>query len=171
MSDPFSLLGLPETFDLEPARIQRAYLARASALAESSDGGLGDDPDAGVTLESLNEAKTRLMKTEQRASVLLALLSLKSKAVGDDRALPSGFLPHIMDVRQQIDDALAADREAAVEHWRAWALAQRHDHERRASDLFRKAAAADTADRPAILHAIRVDLNAWRYVERLIEQL
>lgn len=169
--DPFAQLGLPRTFDLTPQQIETAYLRRVTAI--HPDAGdhllLERDPDAESTESDaasarLHAARDALANPENRANSLLALLGGPGKE--QDRSLPDGFLPHIMEVREQIEAKMTDP--TAIATWRTWAIERRRNHQTRVASLF--AAAADRAD-PATLKEIRRELNAWRYIERLLEQL
>lgn len=158
-NDPFSLLGLPPSFDLDPKAIEHAYLLRAAAAHPD----LSPEPDDSDALAShLNLARQTLLDPEQRAAALLTLRGGPSKE--SNKSLPPGFLMDFMETREQIDIALAARDPARIRHWRQWALDQRAAYIAKVSQLFRDASSHNSVD-------IRTTLNAWRYIERLIEQL
>ncbi len=122
--------------------------------------------DAAREMARLNAAHETLADPERRAGALLALLGGPAKE--QSKALPDGFLQQTLEIREQIEETIASgDPEARAEIER-WAEARRDEHIRRVASLF-----ADLADPPAraSLDALRCELNAWRYVERLIEQL
>jgi len=155
-ADPFAVLGLPARFDLTPAQIRRAYLAKAAATHPDAAGGAG-----GVDTAVLNGARETLEHPHARGEALLALLGGPSAA--QDKSLPPGFLQAVMATRMEAAEDLENGGPAARERWRAWAAGKRAEHEARVAALFASGAEAATA--------IRVELNAWKYVERLIEQL
>ncbi|MCL4743081.1 MAG: DnaJ domain-containing protein [Phycisphaerales bacterium] len=158
--DPFDALGLPARFELDEGTIRRAYLARVGAVHPDAAGG------EGAEASNLNEARATLSDPEQRANALLDRLGGPSKEA--DRSLPDGFLARMMAVREEVEADLASGGAEARARWEAWAVEQRREHERRVGAMF--AGLADGASADA-LRAIRTELNAWRYVERLIEQL
>jgi molecular chaperone HscB len=164
-TDPFATLGLPRRFDLGPSAVDRAYLARIAALHPDAamsgggggeDGGHDDEPAA-----ALNHAKAALLDDELRAETLLTLLGGPSKA--DERGLPPGFLQEMMDVRERLDEDLAADPVAARERWGTWAKSRRESHAETLRAMF--------AQSSPPLRDIRLILNQWRYVERMLEQI
>ncbi len=181
--DPFDQLGLPPTFDLDGAAIQHAYLARAGAVhpdrAASNPTAAHHrheaiDPDAAAA--ALNHARAVLADPEQRAEALLGRLGGPAK--DHDRSLPNGFLTEMMSLRESIDAHLTAGDRAAVQTHLDGAEARRARHIRRVGELFRDVLATPSASGPAgsdpatsTLAAIRRELNAWRYIERLIEQV
>lgn len=157
--DLFDLLGLPPTFDLDSAELQRAYLSRSAAIHPDLAAG---DAAAARRAAALNQAKRTLEDPERRANALLARLGGPSKE--QDRSLPPGFLMEIMEVREEIESGGRNEPKRAK--WEAWAAQRREEHIRLISDLFGRKP-VDVAG----LAAIRTQLNAWRYIERLIEQL
>lgn len=193
--DSFDLLGVPARFDLNPATVRGAFLKKIAAAhpdrlgaedfsaAEAGDGAGGADGDAeGGEAEKLNAAKVELENPETRAAVLLRRLGGKGK--DEDRSLPAGFLMQMMETRERIDAELdeavkagAKAAGAALRTWENWAGLRRAEHIANVAKLFASVTETgangmgkDRADERT-LKAIRTELNAWRYVERLVEQL
>jgi molecular chaperone HscB len=165
-SNPFSELGLPERFDLDAPAVESAYLARIAAIhPDLSDPAASDD--FARRSAALHEAKAVLLDPERRAGALLALRG--GPGPSDDRALPDGFLMEMMEIREAVE----ADRgdPGAVARWEAWAGERRAEHAERVAGLFDRADAAEGAAKAGALTEIRRELNAWRYIERLLEQL
>lgn len=162
MEDPFDILGLPPSFDLDPDAVERAYLARAAVA--HPDASRGDD-DAPRRAAALNGARAVLADPERRADALLARLGGPSRE--QEKSLSPGFLAEMLEVREQIEEALPGPAGARAP-WARWAHERRGAHIRSVSRRF-----ASLPSPPAAtdLKAIRVELNEWRYVERLIEQL
>jgi len=164
--DAFAVLALPRRFDIDSAAVDRAYLNKCAA-AHPDVSGLGDDESQRLQA-NLNDARATLLDAERRANVLLSLLGGPSKE--QDKSLPAGFLMQIMETREEIEAALATRDPAARERWSVWAAAQREKYVRRVTPLFANALASP-AGTPSSLAEIRRELNAWRYIERLVEQL
>lgn len=166
--DPFTLLGLPARFDLDPAPIEQAYLARAAAVHPDL---AGDDPtraaQAAREAAALNDAKATLLDPEARARALLSLLAAGDASPGG-RDLPDGFLMEIMQTRMELESAVAEGDAEAIARWREWAAAERRSYIDRIGALF--AGLSQPPNEPD-LSTIGRRLNAWRYIERLIEQL
>lgn len=162
--DPFAILGVPPRFDLNLGLVQRAYLERSASLHPD----LGSEPSGGTAIDSasLNRAKSVLDDPEQRADALLVLRGGPTREA--ERALPDGFLLDIMETRERLEDALRSGDRAAAAELEAWAARQRAAHISAVGDLF---AALPAAPTPAQLQRIRRELNAWRYIERMLEQL
>lgn len=158
-ADPFGALGLEPKFTLTSAEIERAYLARAGSL--HPDRASGDAAAA----STLNLARQTLKDPMARAEALLARLG--GPAPSQDKSLPEGFLAEILDVREQLESALASADPAQRARWETWAEDRRRTHiaaiTRHFDDHARAGAAA--------LKPIRLELNVWRYTERVLEQL
>ena len=163
MDDPFAALGLPRRFDLDAAAMNRAYLARSAALHPDM---AGDSPEAARAAAALNNAKRVLDHAESRADALLILLGGPSR--GDHKDLPPGFLIEIMEMREAVESAIASGDSAERAKWGAWATGRRAGYIAEVSARF---AALGPAPSNAALAEMRTVLNAWRYIERLIEQL
>jgi DnaJ-domain-containing protein 1 len=160
--DPFETLALPPRFDLDAPSIDRAYL---SAIAHSHPDLSGAQADQATQAAAANRARQTLADPERRANALLARLGGPGKE--QDKSLPDGFLMDIMETREAIEAAIASGEDRS--RWQAWADRQRQSYIDRVRQLFAALPAADTPPQP--LRDIRRELNAWRYVERLIEQL
>lgn len=162
-SDPFQALGLPRTFDLEATAIERAYLARVASVHPDLGSAKEMQDDTSGAAAALNDARQTLLSPEARASALLDVLGFE----GEDRSLPDGFLMEIMDVRMDLEEAAAAGNAERVGHWRSWAADRRREWTSRIAELFRRHSASPD---PELLSEVRRSLNAWRYIERMIEQ-
>lgn len=166
-SDPFSILGLPPRFDLSADEINSAHLSRVASvhpdLAQQGQPSWAEPDDDPTAL--LNEAKRILENPESRADALLRALGGPSKEA--DRSLPPGFLMEMMETREAVEAAMNSKDPAALQQWRRWADEQRTQYSQTVSALF---GALGPNPAPAKLAAIRTSLNAWRYIERLVEQ-
>lgn len=161
--DPFQLLSLAPRFGISPQEVQGAYLRKVASLhPDRVDGGAEDDDAAA----SLNRAKAILENPESRANLVLARLGGPAKEA--DKSLPDGFLMEIMETRESVETALASGEPAELSRWKSWAVQQRGAYTALVARQFADAEASPT---PELLRAIRRTLNAWRYIERLIEQL
>lgn len=159
-SDPFSVLGLAADFDVDAREVEGAYLRRAAEAHPDVLG--GDDEAAEALVGQLNEARAVLLDAERRANALLALRGGPAKEA--DKSLPTGFLMEMMQTREEIEDALRSKDAERIRSWRAWAESQRTGYVERVSRLFREGGSHNLVE-------VRRQLNAWRYVERLIEQM
>lgn len=165
--DPFDILGLPPRFDVDPAELRAAFLARSGTLHPDVAG--HDDPEIQAHSAALNRAKRVLSDPEARAEALLARLGGPSK--DQDRSLPPAFLQEMLETREEIDAAIAAGDPAEVVKWERWAEERRRAHIESVAKQFRELINLHGAPPSEIHRAIRMELNMWRYVQRLIEQL
>lgn len=164
--DAFALLGFPHSFDLDEAEVERAYLLRSTEAHPDLTATSDAEPTDRIT--ELNAAKQALQNPEHRANLLLALEGGPSKE--QNRTLPDGFLPEMMEIRERIETETEAGGAAAVEKWKTWMETRRSEHVLRVSGCFRELK-VNPAARDRLLREIRIELNAWRYIERLAEQL
>lgn len=161
LPNPFETLGLPPAYRIGRDQIERAYRERLRTAHPDAGGG-----DALADPALLNEARRVLLDDERRASLMLSIVGGPDASACKD--LPDGFLMGMMMQRQEIEEAVESGGEAERAEWERWGIEQRRAYRERIADLF------DGLGDPApveSLRAIRVQLNAWRYIERLIEQL
>jgi len=181
--DAFTALGLPRRFDLSPAEIQHAYVA--ASVPAHPDRAEAGAPASAVELVAarLNAAKRTLEDPERRAVALLALLD--GAGAASDRSLPEGFLMTMMELREAAEASAArggaGDRTPDVIAMDALlnrAGALRAGHVTRVAGLFASllgpggaGVEGDQATRRGLLSDLRRELNAWRYIERMLDQL
>lgn len=166
MPDPFDVLGLPARFDLDPGAVHAAWLRGSARLhpdLSSAGGAPGDERMA--RLADLNRARSVLADPIQRAEALLERLGGPAKDA--DKSLPDGFLLEMLDVREQVEQAAEAEDPDEINRWEAWAERRRAEAVRTVSGLFD----AHASGVSGALADIRRELNAWRYIERMLEQL
>ncbi len=164
-TNPFQILGIQPSFSISAELIQRAYLQRLAA--SHPDLGLGagaDTPDPAT----LNQARDTLLNDEDRANLMLELVDGPSPK---DTTLPNGFLMEMMELRTQIEEELESDPEEARPRWQQWANDRRQQTIDEIDSLFESLNDASEERGDSIKQDIRTNLNAWRYTERLIEQL
>ncbi|MEK6703610.1 MAG: iron-sulfur cluster co-chaperone HscB C-terminal domain-containing protein, partial [Planctomycetota bacterium] len=157
---PFARLDLPE------ADIEGAYLAQIARIHPDLAG--GDAEDAMALAAQVNDARRTLADPLSRAEVLLARLG--GATASEDKSLPPGFLMEIMELREGVEADRASGDPARLEARSREAITRRNEFVERLTPIFASAFGASKA--PAdTLAQIRTELNAWRYTERLIEQL
>lgn len=166
-TDAFDLLGLSPSFDLDRAAIDRAFLALAVSVHPDLAGG---EPEAQALSARLNDAKRALLDPETRANVLMARLG--GPAADEEKSLPPTLLMEVMEAREGVDAARASGNSAELARWKAWASEGRESIVKTCRQLFASALSTPTglAD-SKLLREIRVQLNAWRSYERMIEQM
>ena len=161
-NDHFDRLGLPRRFAVDPAALERAYLARSRAVHPDFHAGTSA-ADAAASLElsaALNEAYNALRDPLARADHLLALLGGPSAA--EEKGQDPAFLAEMMDLRERIE---AGDATA------------RADLAGREAELLAGIGAAfdrlegSPTDRPKLLVEVRRSLNALKTVRSLARTL
>lgn len=98
----------------------------------------------------------------------MLLVRLGGPVAAQDKSLPPGFLVEMMETREEVEAAIASGDASARAARLARAELRRAEHIRTVAGLLASLPCTPT---PAALRAVRVELNAWRYTERLIEQL
>jgi molecular chaperone HscB len=159
-ADFFALFSLDRRFDIDSGSLQSAYLELARRTHPDF---AGADPEAQLRAMELsaqvNEAYRVLCDPELRAHYLLQLLG-----TAPDNTLPDGFLEQIMDWREQLADAQGNHDKQKIRQLESQAKAQREIHLQCIAELFKTTGEADRA-------TIRHELNALRYIQRLLEQI
>ncbi|MFW5652755.1 MAG: DnaJ domain-containing protein [Planctomycetota bacterium] len=169
--NPFEILGLPMVFDLSRADLQRAYLTRAARHHPDRYSDPEQRHAAEVMSARLNRAQRTLIDEERRADALVVALGGPRSDVYRD--LPDGFLMDIFEVRQELEEAIEDDDSETKSRLAAWAAEERARYIREISRLFASATSdkTDKQQREASLREVREQLNAWRYIERMMEQI
>lgn len=160
--DYFALFGLERRFDVD----QNALQSRMLELTRLTHPDFaGDDAEAQMRAMDLsakvNEAHRALFDPESRANYLLELLGGPSKE--EDRSLPQGFLEEMMTVREEMAEAQMEEDQQKLTQMEEGAKQQREQHLSNLSTLFSQS--------PPPLAHIRMELNAMRYIERMLEQM
>lgn len=165
-TDAFDILELAPAFDLDRATIDRAFLARAVSVHPDLAGG---EAEAEAISAQLNDAKRALLDPETRANVLLARLG--GPPADKEKSLPPSLLMEVMEAREGVDAARASGDSAELARWITWAVEGRESIVKTCRQLFERALAVGTSPETKLLREIRVQLNAWRSYERMIEQM
>lgn len=169
--DPFAVLGLARRYNIDLAELERSYLQRSAAMhpdmvGEHGWADLGGEGGDGA-IEELNQARQVLADSEQRA---IALWKLWGGGGADDKSLPPGLLVEMMEVREEMEAAKSSGDAAAMRKWEEWAEHRRGEYQKRVGELFAGLSPGDSSSAP-VLRQIKIELNGWRYIERLVEQL
>jgi molecular chaperone HscB len=169
--DFFSLLGLPEVFDIDTAELRKRYL-NLSRHAHPDFHVHEAQEVQSLHLQvssSLNEAYRTLLDPASRAAYLLERLGGKSSA--DDKSVPDGFLGTMMMMQEELQEALEAESTDEIDQLREVLQTQHDGLVRRITELFQQhqdavICQAVTSD---ILNEIRKQVNAVSYVKKLID--
>jgi molecular chaperone HscB len=158
-SDAFELLGLPARFDLDPAVIESAYFDRSKTLHPDrfATAPAAERVAALSKARALNDAYQVLKKPVGRATYLLERAGV---TIGDNERLDPTFLMEILELREELAEARAADDAARVQALQGAMQARRGAALAALPGLF---AAGDLA-------AIKERLILLRYVNRYLEE-
>jgi molecular chaperone HscB len=171
MSDYFDRLGLPRRFFLDPADLERAYVARSRAVHPDYHlAGSSGDLSASLELSAaVNEAYNVLRDPFSRAEHLLALAG--GPSASEQKQMPPAFLAEILDAREEVERARGHTAETARLDA---AFSQRFDSLMgEVGGLFQKLDETPPGDasRANLLARVRGLLNAAKYVRGLIRDL
>ncbi len=173
MTDHFERLGLPRRFSVDPAAVEREYLARSREVHPDFHG-LGSPAEQRASLElsaALNEAYLTLKDPPRRAEYLLSLHG--GPTAQQEKNLDQGFLMEMLDLRERIEQARASGDRAEAAAIETELCAMQADRIRLASGLFDRldGLPPDHADRGALLTTIRRELNAMKTIQSLLRDL
>lgn len=166
--DAFATLGLPPRFDLDEADLHRRFIAASAGAHPDRHADPIAQAEAAERSAAINEAYRVLRDPESRAAALLAALGGPAKE--EDKSLPPDLLVEMMAVRERQEEAVETGDAATLRELADWARAQREAHLARVAELFDQAQSAGPRERADALRAVRLELNALRYFQRMIEQ-
>jgi molecular chaperone HscB len=157
--DPFALLGLAPSYDVDLAALERVFFERSKEL--HPDRAVGSTAAERVVALSrsraLNDAYQLIRKPVPRAEYLLAQAGF---AIGDNERLDPGFLMEILELREELAAARVAGDTALVGKLAGEMRARQNLAVSEMSALF---AAGEFA-------AIKERLIALRYIKRYLEE-
>jgi len=164
----FERLGLPRRFPLDPAELERNYLARSREVHPDH---AGNDRASLEASAALNEAYTVLRDPFRRADYLLTLAGGPS-AAEQKQAAPE-FLEEMLHLRMQIEEMKHSPDRAAHDRLELQLTTRRDgliaDAGKRLDTV--TGLAPNDARRAELLVRIRQDLNATKYIKGLLRDL
>lgn len=173
--NPFELLGLPVSYDIDEKALRASMLSQASKHHPDRFSDPLDQVDAASRLAVINQAYDRLRHPLSRAQAVLEVLGgTISTDAEDSKHLPPDLLMEMMEVREELEDALTTNDQPQIARLRQWALDRRDEYEQQLSQALRTAAQEqdDQVDSSAYqLDEARKQLNALRYIQRMLDQL
>lgn len=167
MDDPFDVLGLDPRFELDEADLHRRFIAASAATHPDRFVDPLEQADAAERSAAVNEAYRVLRDPVARAEALLVRLGGPAKE--QDKSLPPDLLMEMMEVREEMEEAIETRDRTTLDRLRTWAEEQRADRLATVSNHFARAQAADSPAEE--LKRIRLELNALRYFARMLEQM
>lgn len=157
--DPFALLGLAPSYDIDLAALERAFFERSKAVHPDRVAGAPAAERVAQLSRSraLNDAYQLLKRPVSRAEYLLARAGV---TIGDNERLDPAFLMEILELREELAVARAAGQRARVEELARAMRTRQADALGALPALF---AAGDLA-------RIKDRLIVLRYVHRYLEE-
>jgi len=174
MFDPFDTLGLPRRFELDEAELHRAFIRRSAETHPDRFADPLEQADAAERAAEVNAAYRALKDPHARAQTLLGLLGADGGI--DEKALSPDLLMQVMEIREEMDDAVASGDRATLDRIAQWARDERSARLGEIRDLFRTAEQAGGGELtvpmdPELVQAVKLRLNAIRYFQRTLEQM
>jgi molecular chaperone HscB len=160
--DHFERLGLPRTFLVDAAALEKNYLERSRLVHPDHT---GNDPASLEASAALNEAYAVVRDPGRRAEYLLSLAGGPSAASVSQP--PAEFLEEMLELRMaieeaKVDPATRIDLERSLVERRARLLDEAGQ---------RLESLESAADRAVALTAIRQTLNAAKFINGLLRDL
>ena len=166
-SDPYNILGLSKRFDLDESELQQRFVTLSAEHHPDKFTDPIEQMDAAEKSAEINTAYHTLKDPEQRANALLALMGGPTKEA--DNSLPPTLLMEMMEIREDMESAMANHDQAKLDKLRQWAKEEREEYLNMISPLFAKAVDGKLDTNTA--KQIRLHLNGLRYIERMLEQM
>jgi molecular chaperone HscB len=168
MLDPFTLLDLPHSFDLESCVLRGALLKGSlrwhpDRFALASE---GKREEAERRMAELNDAHAQLVDPLHRAEALLALHG-QALGNGTDRTSSPAFLMEMMELKEEAEAAFAGGDDARLQQVLARLREDEHERIVAITRAFREWEAADRPD--AALQGLRGLVTEAVYVRRTLE--
>jgi molecular chaperone HscB len=168
VNDPFQVLGVTPTFDLDVADLERRQRELSKTLhPDRHSGSLPAERRAALgEAMRVNEAFRALRDPITRAEALLEVLAGSTQKPPIDAALPPGFLMSVMDLREQLADLRARRELAGLESLRGQIVVQERALQAELSSSF-AAVQAGAKVTPATHEA----LAKLRYYRRMLDEV
>ncbi len=138
--------------------MQRAWLTRSARWHPDRS---PDDPEAAQRLARINKAMSVLEHPEKRANAFLEHLGGPAK--DQEKTLPEGFLMEMFELREEHE----LGDEATRTRLEQWGMQRQREHIDAVARMFEALSEPPSSE---ALTAIRVELNAWRYIERFLTE-
>jgi len=161
--DPFALFDLERRFAIDEEKLRQRYLRDSSRMHPDRFPDPLDQADAVEQMSRLTDAYRVLCDPEARARALLQLSGVEDESRKDK--LPPDLLMAVMDIREEMESAIASDDRAELDRLRKWATQQRAGYLEKLGAILEGQIDAATAGKA------RLELNALRYMQRMLEQM
>lgn len=160
-ADPFQLLDMPATFDLDKVRLQQRFLEASAANHPDRFLDPLEQADAMQRSAAINAAYRKLLDPAARAEALLQHQGIPSAAL-TDATLPPMLLMEVMEWREAWDEAAAEDDQARLADLLADARQRFNAQQQTLEEHFHT--------EPVQVEAVRQTLSVLRYLRRMLDQ-
>lgn len=161
--DPFTVFGLERRFAIDEQALRQAFLKASAEQHPDRFVDPIDQADAVEKMSVLTDSYRVLNDPEQRARAILSLSGLE--LAEDKDKLPPNLLMSVMDVREELEEAIASSDQAELDRLRTWASDQRAGYLKAIGLLLDGDLDVGKAGQ------VRLQLNALRYMQRMLEQM
>ena len=167
--DHFKVMGLPHCFEIDSEELENLYQRLSLGMHPDF---FGEAPEKQKLLSEkssvmLNAAYSILREPSSRARYLLLLLAREKNLQTD--ALPEGFLQEMFIFQESLDEMLESGDQSALCKMNK-DLQNRYTFiESNYAALFKKF--ETSPDNPEILQQLQTQLNAERYLRRLLDRI
>ena len=167
--DHFKVMGLPHCFEIDSVELENRY-QRLTLEMHPDFFGAAPEKQKRLSEKSsvmLNAAYSTLREPASRARYLLLLLAREKNLQTD--ALPEGFLQEMFIFQESLDEMLESGDQSALCKMNK-ELQNRYTFiESNYGALFKKF--ETSPDNPEILQQLQTQLNAERYLRRLLDRI
>lgn len=171
----FERLGLPQTFALDAAALERVYLAHSQELHPDfhQQGSTAEQRAALELSAALNDAYATVRQPFRRAEYLLSLLGGPTAA--EHKKMSPAFLEEMLELRMEIEELRSdPDPDSPGRQRMGRQLTERSD--RLVADLSQRFQELESlpetdAKRKQALLRVRQTLNAAKYIQGLLRDL
>jgi molecular chaperone HscB len=164
MSDVFEVLGVARAFTLDMGKVRERFIALSAEAHPDRFTDPMDQADAAERASVINEAFGVISDPLLRGQALIELLS-PGEAKADAAALPGGFLMEVMEIREGIEEAKEEGDGAKLARVKGEAEAEFKARVLAMGGYLDRACGGDLE----AVKGARLELNALRYVKRMIE--
>lgn len=161
-ADHFAVMGLPRAYEVDAERLRQRYLELSRAAHPDAAGSAAADSNRRSA--ALNEARRVLSDPLLRAEHLLALCGGEDAA--SNRTVPPEVLSSTLELREELEAAQAAGDASAIQRIRTSVQAE---YDARLERIFQLASQLPGSE--ALRSALRIELNALKYQQRMLEQI
>lgn len=161
--DPFAIFELDRRFTIDEPALRQRFLKLSAEMHPDRFPDPIEQADAVEKMSLITDAYRVLGDPESRARLLLDLSAQNDAS--DRDALPPDLLMDVMDVREEMESAIDSGNADELDRLRTWASDRREQHLQQLAGLL------DGEINSTVAAKARLELNALRYMQRMLEQM